>query len=138
MTQTGDPYVKKDWRVRCASCGWVGYRRQANRENVEADSCPQCGEPQVRGLSPKAGAPGGPMSLRDRSCKRTLLAVLRGQVYCDTEGRWARPAGINQRSLTAAFTAGLFSWSRFDYDDLVGCRISMAELTDAGRRAVSR
>jgi len=65
-----------------------------------------------------------------------LLAVLRGQVYCDETGKQHRPANVNPTSLTAAFTVGLCRWAGFRYDDLLGHNIDTAELTDIGRRAV--
>jgi hypothetical protein len=70
--------------------------------------------------------------------KQSLIAVLRGQVYCDAEGRQYRPLEVSPQSLTAAFTAGLCRWTRFGYDDLLGRDIDTAELTDAGRRALAR
>ena len=70
--------------------------------------------------------------------RRSLLAVLRFQVYCDTDGRQHYPADVNPGSLTAAFTAGLCRWTGFEYDSLLRREIDTAELTDAGRRAVVR
>jgi hypothetical protein len=70
--------------------------------------------------------------------QRSLLAVLRGQVYCDAEGRQHRPADVSPQSLTATFTAGLSRWSGVEYDDLLGQNIDTARLTCAGIRAVLR
>jgi hypothetical protein len=67
---------------------------------------------------------------------RSLVAVLRAQVYCDADGRLSRPDGVSPQSLTAAFTAGLCRWTGLRYDDLAGCQIDTAELTDRGVRAL--